>query len=520
MNALESLRQRILSSKTPKQPEQAIAQAMDEAPDLVAPLILCAEHPDWIAAYYTHQKLSWKTLDQAHPLHALIMASSQHPSHEDALDQALSKNTTSTQALDALARSLTPWEHKLFKKSIANKETQLSTCAVLAMADPERLLQWSFNGPREESDVINALLALMHFDELDTELLVDVIDALRQESDGNKPNSSLSRLQSLLAAHDPLLFARGALEGEFELNWTERSEWVADVLTLHHETSWLETLAILELSNARQAFGFASILAICAATAHSVLALNDNPEKAEQHAELLDLLRAQKTWEPLATSLNLEFPLAVADEDLTPLLVEIAIHERLVQAHITSPGVMGLPLSATLDEALDIEQAKQLLKEAQDLIKPDDETLCVLVRTICDLRNLLADENPTIQNHTSELLALLEPLTTHSQRAIAMSAKRTLAQQEHYNALLAPEPESFLDAAIAGVDVPGAQTLLAKLAAREGVAALWALNELTELTLDESLPHIALAYSECHIPRAPYIKQLMEELVQEETLIL
>lgn len=522
MDALETLRQRTLSSKKPEKPEQAIARALDAAPRaLIEGLVIAAQHPDWATAYCTSQKLSWREA-AAQPTQALLLAMSEAPQHEDALDQALSNATLRKSALLALARSMTPWEHRCFKQALDEDETRLATAAVLAMADPERLERWLFQGTLEEDEFLDGLQALLLFDgETNAgELLTETLDALRQDPDARSHQHTLARMEALLATHDPMLFARGALDGAHELSWSERHEWVADVLAMHGETSWIETLAALELSGARQAFGFAALLALCAAASSSEIDLNESPELVEKHVELLDSLRAQQTWEPLTAALHFEFPLSVADEELTPLLVEVAIHERLIDANLPSPGVVGLPLSATLEESLLVEEAITMLQSfANASERPDEETLCVTVRTLCDLRKHLAEETVSVTARRDDFLSIVESLTTHHQRAAAIIAQRILAQNDPLGAALADAPDDHLGAFIAGVDSQGAHEKLADLASGATTASLWAAHELSELPLDEALPPLTIAYARCAVARSLFMRQLLEDVIEEDEFI-
>lgn len=524
MDALETLRQRTLSSKKPEKPEQAITRALsaeETSRALVEGLVLAAHHPDWATAYCTSQNLSWEHAS-THPTEAMLLAMSEAPRHEEALDRALSNASHRGAALLALARSMTPWEHGCFKRSLEDEKQRLATCAVLAMADPERLEHWLFQGAREEQEFLDGLQALLLFDpETDAaELLTETLDALRQDPDAGSHQHTLARMEALLATHDPMLFARGALDGAHELSWSERQDWVADVLAAHGETSWIETLAALELSGARQAFGFAALLALSASASSSGLDLNESPELVERHVELLDLLRAQQTWEPHTASLHFEFALSVADEELTPLLVEVAIHERLIDANLPSPGVVGLPLSATLEESLLIEEAITMLQSfANQSERPDEETLCVTVRTLCDLRRHLAEETERVTARRDEFLTIVEALSTHHQRAAAIVAQRILAQTDPMGAALAPAPDNHLEAFIAGVDSEGAHAQLASLASGATAASLWAAHELGELPLDEALPALATAYTHCAIERSLFLRQLLEDVIEEDEFI-
>lgn len=522
MQAVEAMRQRTLLSSRPKHPQESITNALAEpgaSPELIVALLTCAVHATWPQTWCTMHDLAWSPKTPADQ--ALLLARSEDPTHEDQLDALLAKKPDAASvALNALARTLTPWEHPNFKRSLGHDTTRESTCAVLAMADPDRLEDWALDGERSEAEFLDALRALLFFHaDLSRATLEDIISALRQDQDLGEDHRLVQRVEAMLAAHSPEVYARGALDGTYEMTWTDRIEWVADLLAATVETSWLETLAILEVSRARTAFGFAGLLATCAAAGSVHIDLEEAPDAVTRHVELFDMLRAHDNWEPLATSLKLQFPLAVADEEITPLLVEVALHERLIQASLPSPGIIGLPLSATLDETLQLDAARTLLKDAAMTEKPDEETLCVVVRTLCDLRGLLADEHPVISKLTPEWRELLDPLTTHNQRAIALAASRTLSQMQHLSALLAPNPEEPADAMVAGLDVPGALDHFVKMACGEGVAALWAARELTELPIDDALPLLVQARAACHPMRAPFLAQLIEELVEHDEFV-
>ncbi len=524
MHALEALRQRILLSKRSTQTDELFARALEATggdPTLISALVSCAQHPSWVEAWCLHQKLGWSTKKAIPALNALLLAQSENPKHERGLDAALTGKLAAAQcAISALARSLTPWDHDRFAALLADDASREATCAVIAMADPETLMDWSLDGSRSEQEFVTALRAMLFFDaELSHTTLEDVIAALRQDQELGDSHRVVQRVEAMLAAHAPQIYARGALDGSYETTWNDRIEWVADLLASTVETSWLETLAILEVSRARSAFGFAAMLAISAAAGSAHVDLDEAPEAVQRHVELFDRLRAGENWEPLATTLKLQFPLAIADEELTPLLVEVALHERLVQVALPSPGVVGLPLSSTIDEALQIDVARTMLAEIASAEKPDEETLCVIVRTICDLRQLLANEHPAISALVPEWKALLEPLSTHNQRAIALAASRTLSQMQHLSALLAPQPEEAADAMIAGIDVPGALPMFVEMARGEGAAALWAAREVTELPLDEALPLLIEARASCHPMRAPFLTQLIEELVANDEFV-
>ena len=525
MDATETLRQHILSSTRPSSPRDALLAALDACQDeaLVAALAAAALHADWPTALVAIKAWSW-SMPELSASQALLLAMSDEADVERELDQALDDPARAQGAVEALARALAPWEHAALKRSLKQDASRLATCCVLAMADPLTLRQWALSG-RDEGELVDALRAMLFFDdELDEALLLDLREQLEQDEAIARGHRLLLRIEAMIAALAPARYARLAFHDELDLEWSERSPWVADLLAIHGETSWLETLAVLELAEARSAFGFAAMLAIVASASASALELAEATEAViSSHVALIDAMRAnQSGWEAeaLKASMHLQLAHAVGDEETTPLLIEIALHERLLSAHLPSPGVRGLPLSATLEEALDVTAAEAMLQEAASREEFDEETLCAVTRTLCDLRRHLAEHSEAVISKRARFIELLEQLADHAERALATAARRALCAEDHLAGLSDQAPERDDSALIAGIDVPVARQAIARLTERDGVAALWAARELTELPLDEALPLLHAARASCHVIRAPYLAQLIEELIFEERLDL
>ena len=442
---------------------------------------------------------------------------SEDEAREQAIDDALAAGDgLAIRVMNALARTGGLWSHDAISARLVDSEAVSAAACVLAESEPEVLDEWLDEDAEqvEPAVLIEVLRAqLLRGGEDNVEALIDLVESFREE-DAGAAKRFVSRLESLVASASPLHFARGFLQGSLEHGWLRDRSAVADFLVLYGETTWVETLAMLEVGESAMAFEFASMIAICA----SAGLLEVDPDYAPALLDLLQDARNPKgSWEPTAVKHGFQLALALGDEDLAPLLVEAAVHDRLCWNDLPSIGILGLPLSGNDESSLDIEAATKLLEEAIEEEKPDDDVVVSIVRTLCDLRRLHQTEVEAIGPLVEDPENILPRLCDHNNASVNLAARRLLSQLRPISPLEVPPPTSTREAVIAGLDVPGAPELLAELAAGDSVAALWAAAELTELPLEDAFPLLAKAWTSCAPVRGVYLRTVIRDLLEQDT---
>lgn len=518
---MENLRRLVVDSEKVSQKAgvAALRAAHEQSPVLTALVLTHERAQRWRELWLDDLGgTAWGDLD-ASARACFVM--SENSRREDMLDELLDGEDAAS-VCGMLARAGTPWAHDVLDELLDRKGSREDAAVVAAMADPEGLDAWLFDGDekRDGRALITVLRAsALYAEDVDTETLREVLAALGQAlDDGESAQAAYDRCEALVALTDSKSYARDVLGGTFEVKWLRNSTCVADFLAAHGETSWLETLAILEIAQAAGAFDFASMLAVassgCLEPSHDIRQITQDDLLALSAA-----IRQNKTWEPDAIRAGFEFAIAMADEDLTGLIGEVALHERILWRDGASPGVIGLPLAANDSAALDIEAARTMFADALKDERPDDEVIAATVRTLCDLRSLHEREVDEITSLVEDAEEQVAQLCEHPNAAINLAARRLITQVRPLDPFGAPAPASSRDAVIAGLDVDGSAQLLAQIGARDTVAGLWACRQLCELPLDDALGWLGHAWLEGTASRAAYTRAMIEELLDSDRFI-
>lgn len=491
----------------------SLAAASGEAS--LAALAALDEDGELREAFLATLPAEWDKLDD---LQLLAVVQSEDEAREEQIDAALAAESTRARACAALARAGGLWSHNALLEALEDTETASSAACVMSESEPEELDDWLDSDAEEVHPA--ALLEVLRARVLrggadDAELLDELADSLREE-DSKIAARFVSRVESLIAIASPGYFARGYLRGTLENGWLRDSGAVADFLSMYGEPTWLETLALLEVSESAGAFEFASMIAVSASAG---LLEADQQQGSDLLSLLQDARDPKGSWEPTAIRHGFQLAIAMGDEDLAPLLVEAAVHDRLVWNDLPSIGIQGLPLSSNNEASLDIEAAAELFSNALAQEKPDDDVIVSIVRTLCDLRRLHQEEVSAISSLIEDRDNVFPQLCEHPNAAVNLAARRLLTQLRPVSPLETPPPASARDAIIAGLDVPGSPELLAELAASDTVASLWAAAELTELPLEDAFPVLASAWASCAPVRGVYLRALIRELLEEDMFV-
>jgi hypothetical protein len=482
MDALDLLRTLAQNPRTPTRAEREALRDLFQRrrDDLTASLAALTAEPLVAQAYLDGVKADWPTLS---PIERLVFVQSEDPKVEAIIDRQLAHKGASAMCR-TLARAGVAWTHEGIEALLdSDDEQDLAAAAmVLASYEPEGLYGWCDEAAEQgDAGALTALRAAL----LATEVCgaYPVLEAMRDDlasQRGKDIEALLVRLDALLALVDPKRWGRGVLGESYTFDWVEQPRLVADVLQMHGETSWLETLALLELGEAEEGRIFASNIAACAALAHQEIT---QEAQADALAELLEVTRnGDASWAPLAAGLDCQLALTLGDEDTSPLLVEAIVHERLLYGGFASPGIAGLPLSASDEEGLDVEAAGRLLRDiaVQDALPPAG--LVAAVRTLSDLRrwHLLA---PELVEALVGDEALMKTLTEHSLAPVRLAARL--------------------------ITSPPGEAALYELALGDGLAALWAIGELSERA-DEPVAVLGKLWATVPVERVPFVRMWME----------
>jgi hypothetical protein len=482
MDALDLLRSLAQNPRTPNRAERDALRALfaKRRDDHVASLAAQTGEPLVAQALLDGVGADWAKLT---PIERLVFVQSEDNKVEAAIDRHLGGSAASSMCR-ALARAGVAWTHDGIEAMLDSDDEQdvAAAAMVLASYEPEGLYGWCDEAAEQgDAGALVALRAAL----LATEVTgaYPVLEAIRDDLSGQKgadAESVLIRLDALLALVDPKRWGRGVLGESYTFDWVETPALVADVLQLHGETSWLETLAWLELGESVEGRIFASNIAACAALAHVEIT---QEAQADALAALLEVTRTgDEAWAPRAAGLDCQLALTLGDEDTSPLLVEAIVHERLLYGGFAAPGIVGLPLSASDEEGLDTEAAEQLLRDVSGLDELLPAGLVAAVRTLSDLKRW-RELAPELVSFILDDEELMEGLCGHP-----LTAVRTAAN----------------------IVVHGlSEARLRELATQDGPVALWAISQLAESAADPSATLGAL-WAVVPVERVPYVRMWME----------
>jgi hypothetical protein len=432
----------------------------------------------------------------------------------------------SGEALDALARAGVGWWHESLARALDDEATLGAGSVVAARGAPDALRSAIVSNEvvEEAIDLLRAA-ALEGADELWDQFLIwrsRLEPAEDEELDdlADPRREQLDRIDGIGAMLEPTLYARGVLVGDYETRWLDDSEAVADTLQTYGATDWLEVLGILEAveSPARE---LASTLAVCAA--HG---LGDEPPHEDEIERLLDLLaeeprpnQKESPWEEMATRLGFGLQIAIGEDAFGLLLAQAAAHERLVTHGVHSPGVSGLPLSATAPDDVDHPTVERLAQEwANRLVSGDDEhrheTIVSAVRTLCDAQTWLHRFPEEFEPLARAVADSFEPVETPAvalarrQLVDVLDDRRDEAREAFDEAPTLSNAVRLVADAFAPAPPDAALDCLADAAASgEGTMAMDAGRRLAAVGSRESLERIGDLWVErAPVLRAPFFR--------------
>lgn len=322
-------------------------------------------------------------------------------SESDAVDDAIDRMLEGEDApvvCEALARAGVAWEHRALRALLDDENARPMAALIATAASPDETIAWL-----EACEVAEDALEVVRAGALNVAQIEEGLAYWREELtsiEGADP--LIARLDGWSAMLDPEKYARAVMAGEASVDWLEDPMVVADFLQVHGPTEWLDVLGIIEASG-ESAGELASFLAVSAAAGIGYAEPTD-----DEITELHELLAFEpdadiESWQPLATGLGLHVALAIAPDDELGLLgVQVAAHERLSAFELHSPGIPGLPLSATHREDLDLDASRALLEGVEQLEHLHEASVMAVVRTLSDLRALLAHDPERFEVHARE----------------------------------------------------------------------------------------------------------------------
>lgn len=320
--------------------------------------------------------------------------------------------------LDTLARAEVGWTHPTILEGLERDETRSSAAFVAARGMPLELDEW-LDSCEVADDGLEAMRAVALAGEVgraaDWPGFLAWHDAI-MELDGAKLEKQ--RASAALAALDPTYWARHTLAGDSDESWLEDVESVADFLIAHGLSEWTEVFASFDIApgtslgaNFKAARDFAALLAVAAA-----IGISGREHLSEAEArELIAFFEISpdtpsERWEGRVGRAGLAGCLALlggelevaGDEGLALLLVQVAAHQRLLAHGFHSPGIPGLPFSASDRSDIDVEMGEEIRAELLSYFEKDaaelegqysPAALVLVLRNLADLR-YLEGENP------------------------------------------------------------------------------------------------------------------------------
>lgn len=466
-------------------------------PKIVALLALFFQKAEWVQSLVEPSSWSWdKTL---RGLTGFLIESE---TIEARIDRDL--NDKKRSVAEALVRAQIVWSHPALEDTLGDWD---ASAMLLAQADPERLEDWIFETPHKNLRPVLETLraAALTEDGVDVETLL----AIREQFEEEDAHRDMNQLDAVLATVDLALFSRRVMLGQAQTQWMRQPREVADVLGVYGATTWLETLAVLEAAQAMTAFEFAALLAIGAAGAFELI------DDDAQTLEAMDAIqRKDKSWDARALALQLSVPMALGDDDLAPLLAEVACHERLVASGFISPGISGLPLSGFDVEPLHLEGALDLFEDIVHNEKLDDELIVRAVRTMMDCHKFVHLEDEPIQDFLHH--DIWTQLANHHHAAINLAARQILHA-------LNPEPagqerstRTFLEGLFGWtLDHPNTHSHLLEHVQGDGMVSLLAILSLATIwdANEVALGLLGQALLACNVTRCDVVRSAIETLI-------
>lgn len=450
---------------------------------LQAALFLLAEEDTWRALGSLPRAFGDR------PLWWWMVATQSEDERVEALVDRVLGGADAAAMIDALARAKAVWDHEALDRALEREGAGEAAALVMAGAEPELVEEAWVNLLEERGeDALELVLAqarvvTLHGEGDVGELLVELREDLAEA--GPAMADAVARVDAILACESALGYARGVMGGVLGMDWMSDARLVTDVLSMRQGTTWLEALACLDGAD-EDAFAFAALIAVASA-AHAPEEDEEGDGEGDGEAErgdaeaqagalidLLDLLRdGDAGWEAQATLHGFQVPLALADEDNVALLVECAIHERLLTLGVEAPPISVFPLSGADADALLLDDALALCEAAGE-----DDAL-PLVRTLCDARRWSRESPQALRGFLDD--PRVRALTSHAHAAVQRAAKWLFDEAPLH--VSGPESPGALARAIAAMDLATLASLGA-LYQQALVAPLSRNAALTALTWD------------------------------------
>lgn len=431
------------------------------------------------------------------------------------------------ETVDLLARCGVGWSHDAIVEAAGDDATRPAASMVLARSTPGELRRLSM-----ESEVIDDVVemlragAVVGADDLWDQFLIwhgrledleDLDDELRK--------SLRAELEGAGAVLDPTLFARGLLGGDYGARWLDDPTAVADLLQTYGPSDWLEVVATVEEAG-DPGLELAATLAVSAS-----LGIGAEPPDEHEVERLLELLaeelkpnQKESPWESKATELGYGFQVALGGEDYGLLLAQAAAHERLATYGIHSPGIRGLPLSATGREHLDAEAVERVVGELAEADGDSDQMLVAAVRTLYDAGVWARRGGEEAEAVVEEVADAFEAT---SRESIELARAHLLAElgeaHRRWEHEQFAEESTLQEAMVLGSCEPGEDVdrVLEELKSRaetsETTLGLDCIRRIGSFEAEERLEALGdLWLRDAPVYRAPFVRDVLEEAIALE----
>lgn len=297
--------------------------------------------------------------------------------------------------LEDLVRAQVAWSHEAMAGLLDRDLFRMAAAWMLAQTEPSVVDEW-LDDERPGAAVVDAVRAIAPSG---VEELFENSAAWFEPISGEDPELA-ARLEGALFVLSPSRWGRGYLGGRFDGLFLGSAAAMADVIGHTTDSYW--TRALAAFADQDDEFELVARLAAAGVAA----CVTASPEDLEAIAAAFD----EEAWEVLAGHPVFSVAVALADEEDSHPLVESAAHDLLVYRGYQSPGIVGLPLSASVPGDEGAEAAEALLAAA------DTEDPVRIVATVVDLAEVLAT------GRYEPLRDALKPAQRHHSQAVVSAA--------------------------------------------------------------------------------------------------